>query len=190
VDTVAAPRTPGPWRTADGSAVELNDAKAAWALSARDVLIKTAKHYNAHVTYKELAEQVQELSGIRTRSPMRHWIGSVLDLAVDDSHRRGEPALAALCVRQDETVGEGYAYVLSVAGLDTPKDLEKHAANARLECHRFFGASMPPGGGRPTLTPRVAAARARAAKAVERPIFLCPGCFTQLPSSGQCDNCV
>ena len=189
MDKVPAPRTPGTWRAADGSAVEFNDAKAAWALSAREVLIRTAKHYNAHVTYKELAEQVQELSGIRTRSPMRHWIGSVLGLSVDDSHQRGEPALTALCVHQDETVAESYTYVLTLAGLDVPKDLEKHAANARLECHRFFGADLPPGGGRATLTPLVAAARERAAKAVERPIFLCQSCFTQLPNSGQCDNC-
>lgn len=189
MDTQDKTPTPGTRRITDGTAVPFGDAKAAWALAARDVLIRTARRYHGYVTYGELAEQVQLISGVRTRSQMRNWIGSVLGTVADDCHRREEPALSALCVRQDETVGIGYAYVLELAGEEVPEDLDDHAARARLDCYRFFGAELPDDGGRHALTPKVAEARRRGAKQQSGPPVVCPRCFTQLPMSGQCDNC-
>ena len=165
------------------------DAKLAWSMAAREVLIRTARTYHGYITYGELAEEVQQVSGVRTRSQMRNWIGGVLGLVADECHGRGEPPLTALCVHQDETVGVGYGYVLELAGEAVPDDLDGHAAAARLGCYRYFGADVPEGGGSPALTPKVAAARQRAAKQREPVPVLCPRCFIQLPSSGHCDNC-
>lgn len=182
-------QTPGTWRVTDGTPVPFGDAKTAWATAARGVLTRTATRYHGYVTYGALAEEVQELSGVRTRSQMRNWICAVLGMLADDIHRRVEPPLTALCVHQDETVGAGYAYVLELAGNAAPKDLDQVAAEARLECYRFFGALLPSDEGRPALTPKVAAARRRAARDRIEPSVFCPRCFTQLPMSGQCDNC-
>jgi hypothetical protein len=182
-------RTPGTWRVSDGSAVAFGAAKGAWSLAAREVLMRTAKSYHAYITYGELAEEVQQVAGIRTQSPMRHWIGAVLGSVADDCRLRGEPSLTALCVHQDETVGDGYAYVLEIAGEEIPEDLDFHAAEARFACYVAFGAELPAGGGHPALTAKVAAARRYKAKQIEVIPALCPRCFIQLPVSGRCDNC-
>ena len=180
---------PGTWRVADGSAVTFATAKQAWTLAARDVLIRTARRYHGYITYGELANEVQEITGIRTRSHMRNWIGAVLGRVADECLRRGESPLSALCVRQDETVGDGYAYVLEIAGEAIPDDLDMHAAEARLRCYRHFGAELPEDGGHPALTARVAAARRRRESKSEQPPAICGRCHLQLPASGRCDNC-
>jgi hypothetical protein len=180
---------PGTWRVADGSAVAFATAKQAWTLAARDVLIRTARRYHSYITYGELANEVQEVTGIRTRSQMRNWIGAVLGRVADECVRRCEPPLSALCVRQDETVGDGYAYVLEIAGEAIPDDLDMHAAAARLRCYRHFEAELPEDGGRPALTAKVAAARRRRASKPEQPPAICARCHLQRPASGRCDNC-
>jgi hypothetical protein len=130
--------------------------------------------YHATITYKDLAEEVQATSGIRTRRLLQNWIGDVLGTVAEDCHQAGEPLLSALCVRADGTVGPGYGKaVVDNFGGDPPDDLDMHAAVERLECHRFFGAQLPADGGSPALTPLVAAARRH----------------LMLPISGQCDNC-
>jgi hypothetical protein len=179
----------GTWRVSDGGGVAFREAMTLWAAAARDVLIDVAKRYHAYITYAQLAEEVQLISGVRTRSQMRNWIGKVLAAVVEDCHRRDEPPLTALCVHQDESVGDGYRYVLEVAGQAIPDDLDAHAAEARLACYRFFGADLPPDGGRPALPPAVVAARRRAARAEVKPVDICPTCFTALPRTGRCDTC-
>jgi hypothetical protein len=87
-----------------------------------------------------------------------------------------------------------------------------HAAKQRLEAHQYHGAIVPVDGGRPTLPPQLAKARAAAPKRatsagtrtraprtktatprkpkkpeIERAV--CPTCFLQLPATGRCDNC-
>ncbi len=183
------PHGHGTWRTRDGAAVAFSDARRIWTREARAVLVDTARRYHAYVTYGELAEAVQARTGIRTRSQMRNWIGWVLGRVADDCERRNEPPLSALCVRQDETVGEGYAYVVEIQGKPIPDDLDQHAAEARLECYRFFGADLPPDGGRAALTPKVAAARHRAKGRHSESVDVCPHCHTALPKSGICDYC-
>jgi len=59
-----------------------------------------------------------------------------------------------------------------------PGDLDMHAAEERLRCYQSFGADLPPGGGRPALTPQIAARRvwlARQSRA-DAPSSLCPSC--------------
>lgn len=184
---------PGTYRVSDQSAVEPSLALLEWVKVARPALHRTAMTYHATITYKDLAEEVQTTSGIRTRRLIQHWIGDVLGTVAKQCHQAGEPLLSALCVRADGTVGPGYGKaVVENFGGDPPDDLDMHAAVERLECHRFFGAQLPVDGGSPALTAQVAAARRRAAKRIapaeaSRPI--CPSCHLMLPISGQCDNC-
>jgi len=185
--------TPGTWRVSDGSAVLFRDAIAEWGRVAHDVLLDTATRYNDFVTYKELSEKVQEVSGIRTKSQMRNWIGKVLAVVVEECARRGEPPLTSLCVTQNQTVGDGYRFVLETAGEPIPDDLDHHAAEARLRCYRAYSTDLPSNGGTPTLPPRVTASREAAARkaAAARPekVELCPEHHTVLPRSGRCDYC-
>lgn len=184
---------PGTYREADKTAVSASDALTAWVAPARTALERTARTYHATTTYKELAEEVQAESGIRTRRLLQHWIGDVLGTVARDCHAAGEPLLSALCVRSDGTVGPGYAIaVVENCGGDPPEDLDMHAAEERFRCYQHFGAAMPADGGKSALTKQVAAARLRAKRQPSpsessRPI--CPTCHLMLPMSGQCDNC-
>ncbi|MEW1614691.1 MULTISPECIES: hypothetical protein [unclassified Streptomyces] len=164
-----------------------------WAREAYSLLIGVACSYHAVITYKELGTEVQERSGIHTRAPLQYWIGPVLGRVVREAHRRGDPPLTALVVHSgDGMVGEGYKEVLEIAGqppVQDALDRERHAARARLDCYRRFGAALPPGGGEPALAPRYRATieRRRARDAAPPPV--CRGCFVQLPATGVCDSC-
>ena len=187
--SLAVTPNPGTWRISDGSVVVFGVAKEAWSVAARVILIRTARTYGAYITYGELAAEVQQRTGICTRSQMRNWIGSVLGKVADECHLLGEAPLTALCVHEDGTMGVGYAHVLKIAGEAIPEDLELHAAQARLTCYQSFGADLPGDGGHPALTAKVAAARSKKAKKTEVIPALCPRCFIQVPVSGRCDNC-
>src|SRR3954468_935784 len=50
-------------------------ARATWASAARERLLAAAKDYHATVSYKELADFVQERSLVRTTQLHMHWIG-------------------------------------------------------------------------------------------------------------------
>ncbi|WP_261563309.1 DUF6884 domain-containing protein, partial [Frankia tisae] len=158
----AASASTGTYREADGAKVDFATARAAWAEAARDVLISVAGRYHAVTTYGELAEDVQRASGIRTTMLQMHWIGGVLGRVAEDCGSRGEPLLSALCVQKEEgIVGEGYAGAVEAVRGHRPEDPDQHAAEERLACHRHFGATLPPDGGRPALTRQVAARRDR-----------------------------
>lgn len=178
---------PGTYRASDNSPVDFREAVSAWTAAALPVLEGVARRYRATITYQELADEVQEATGIRTRVLMMNWIGQVLGGASLEAHRRGQPMLSALCVHADGTVGHGYA---ENYGGTTPADLEMHAAEERLRCYRYFGADLPPDGGTSALTPQVAARRTWLAgqarsHAAERPS--CPRCHLTLPTSGVCE---
>jgi hypothetical protein len=181
---------------ANSAAVPFEDALHSWQAPAGGALVRTARTYRAFITYKELAEEVQDHSGIRTRSLIMNWIGRVLGTVSADCHSRGEPLLSALCVREDGTVGPGYGIaVVENYGGQAPADLDARAAAERLNCYRYFGAAgLPADGGTPSLTPKVAAKRASLRIAPRRQVAeesrpLCPSCHLMLPMSGQCDNC-
>lgn len=184
---------PGTYREIDKTAVSASDALIAWVRQARPALERTAKTYHATITYKELAEEVQSESGIRTRRLLQHWIGDVLGAVAHDCYAAGEPLLSALCVRADGSVGPGYGIaVVENFGGEPPVDRDIHAAEERFKCYEHFGAAMPEDGGRPSLTKQIAAARLRATRRVSpaeaiRP--MCPNCHLMLPVSGQCDSC-
>ncbi len=175
-------------RSDDGTEVPWREANAAWAVAARPVLERAAEQYNAFLTYQQLAEAVQEDTGIVTGVPFRHWIGGVLG-AVAAAERPDEPILTALVVRADGSVGDGYAIPVTERDGRVPDDLDAHAAAERLACYRHFGADLPSDGGSPKLTPAVAQRRANRARRKERPREVCPTCRLTLPLTGECDFC-
>ncbi|ROS79127.1 hypothetical protein [Cellulomonas sp. PhB143] len=184
----------GYWNESDGSAVDAATAHDRWAQDAYGVLTEIATEYGGLITYGELAELVQEDSGIRTSVQQHHWIGKVLSRVVAEAHAEGVPPLTALVVRKDTgLVGEAYAEVLATEGAPVLDDVlasERHAAGARLRCYEYFGADLPPGGGVPTLAPEFAAKVARLQRTREVPVGTpCPNCFVIMPASGVCDTC-
>jgi hypothetical protein len=183
---------PGTYRESDGSRVDFATAKQAWAEAARPALLRAASVYHGWISYGDLAEEVQTLSGIRTRALMHYWIGEVLGMVSHQCHARGEPLLSSLCVDASGSVGPGYGTLLSeFDGPSVSEDLDTHAASERFKCYRYFGAELPTDGGRPALTPKLKASRERArqrSRAVPDR-SLCPRCHVMLPLSGQCDFC-
>lgn len=144
--------TPGTWHDdAPDVPVAMQRAKEAWAEVARPILERVARSCKATITYQELAQQVQDETGNRTRMLVHYWIGDVLGRVARKCHEEGMPLLSALCVNAEGSVGEGYGVaVLQTYGEPLPDDLDLHAAGERLECYRRFaplshtGHSMGP----------------------------------------------
>jgi hypothetical protein len=111
------------------------------------------------VTYKELADWVQERSLIRTKQLHMHWIGDVLARVSTACLERREPLLSALCVDARGHVGPGYAVAVEMQRGAPVTDLDDHAAEERLACHRWHGAELPEDGGKPVVTVRTPAPR-------------------------------
>lgn len=182
---------PGTYRVADGSHVEFTAALDDWTPRAYEALIATARRYDEVVTYLELGKHVQEASGIRTRSLLTNWIGKLLEAVAIQASKADEPPLTSLCVRQDGTIGPGYAKAPKSVGDDPGEDIEYYAAKHRLLCYRKYAKDLPADGGHPALTKseserrRAKAAQTRA----QAPRALCPTCFTEVPASGRCDYC-
>lgn len=169
--------------------VSTEDAHAAWAESAREMLVATARRYHHVITAKELAAGVQERTGITATQRAHYWIGSVLALVAEECAVRGEPNLSSLCVNAEGSVGRTYA--ATVTGGE-PDDPDTHAAAERLACHVHFEApGLPSGGGVAVLTGQLSASRSRVRKAAResRPVESCPRCFMVLPSQGPCLTC-
>ncbi|OKH85645.1 hypothetical protein EB75_19955 [Mycobacterium sp. ST-F2] len=183
-----------------GAFVEMKDAYDAWEPFAIGLLRDTASHYNSFVTYKQLAEFVQDQTGITHKALITNWIGELLGRVIRHCVLNDLPQLSSLCVTAEGTVGNGYRAVLAAdhqknAGdrgpTETLEQLDDHAARTRLDCYRYFGADLPPDGGEPTLTPQAKASRdyKRAQAKREAPPKLCPVHHTQLPATGVCDYC-
>lgn len=186
-----------------------------WAKHAYEVLVETAGRYNATITYSELAEEVQRRSNLWTQASMRSWVGALLVDLAKVNELRGEPALTALVVhKNDGQVGPAYDEVLRGAGLDPiddPGERELHAATARLECYRHWGADVPEGA-TPTLVARTRerqesrpsrsgpSGSGSSGSGPRRPVVsrrsaeprrgaVCPTCFMEMPVAGPCPNC-
>lgn len=174
---------------AHGAKVSQADAIAAWTVVARDVLLTTARRYHSVITYKELAAEVQEASGITTLQRLDYWIGSLLENVAIEATRRGDPPLTALCVHQDGTIGPGYARAPKSVAADPNADVDQLAAEHRLLCYREYAEDLPADGGVAALTPQVAARTARQRKAEPPARPVCPIHFEELPATGVCGSC-
>lgn len=176
----------------DAADVGSEESRDEWAVAARPVLLEAAGRYRAVVTHKDLAAEVQQQSGIRTRQQPHYWIGDVLARVASDCASRDEPLLSSLCVNSAGSVGTGYAASVREALGVTPADGDDHAAAERLKCYQHFGAQgLPADGGLPALTPKLRGTRDRTRKAAAaaKPIATCPICFMAIPATGVCDNC-
>ncbi len=172
--------------------VGLEEAQAAWADAAREMLIGTAGRYHHVLQSKALAAGVQERTGITAVQRVHQWLGPVLDRVAADCARRGEPNLTALCVNTEGSVGKGYAETVTAHTGEVPEDPDAHAAVERLACHTHFEArGLPADGGTAMLTPRLSASRSRLRKIAleDRPVESCPECFMVLSAQGTCLNC-
>ena len=162
-----------------------------WAAEARDLLVLTAGQYQAVTTTRDLAAYVQQESGVSTTRMTHSWIGDVLTRVARECASRGEPNLASLCVTTKGGVGQEYAAEVRAVTGSAPVDADQHAADERLACYRFFGATLPAGGGFSALTPQLTTSRARARKErieAQEPT-LCPVHHIAVPPSGVCDYC-
>ena len=160
-----------------------------WVPLAYDALVETARRYNGWTTYLELTDQVQEASGVRTRMLIGNWSGKLLERVAQLAADKGEVPLTSLCVHQDGTIGVGYARAPKSVAVDPGADVDEVAADHRLLCYTKYASDLPPDGGKPALTPKVAEARARR-KAHSRPeAKLCPDHFMELSSTGECSLC-
>ena len=166
--------------------------RASWAEAARPILVKVAQRYRAMISYKDLAAEMQEATGIATRQPMQHWMADVLHRVARDCAERNEPNLASLAVNAQGSIGAAYASTVLDTRGEEIGDSDDHAARERLACHTYFEApDLPADGGVPTLTEKVSAARTRARKAsaAAKPVDTCPACNMALPATKVCDNC-
>ena len=184
---------------ANGKYVSQADAIRQWTPAAREVLIETARQYGGWITYQELSDRIQKSTGITTDQLLAHWIGRVLGAVAADAEQRGEPRLTSVCVTAERLIGDGYPGV--PAGTDA-RTRERVAAEDRLECYRFFGATMPADGGTPTVLAPLPArparsdrpVRSRAAAAPTAPSAAlrettCPHCFMVVPAAAACRDC-
>lgn len=208
----------GFWRQPSGTPTSEAIALEAWVQETYDLLGTVAFDYHGTITTAELAERVQESSGIRTSRHESAWLPKVLLPVAHLCRRNGEPPLTALVVDpHTRWVGEAYDDVLRVDDrlpILEPVKREMHASAARLECYRWAG-SAPAGGGEPApvpepvgrkraprppgaapRTPRAPRAAAPAKPAAppriaasDRPVTVCPRCFMAIPATGLCDNC-
>lgn len=188
-----SPKTPsyGTYREVDRSRVEFSDALETWIGLAYDALILTASSYHAVISYGELAQKVQEASGVRTKMLLANWIGRLLERVAQEAKRVGDPPLTSLCVHQDGTIGEGYVNAPKSVDDSPGDDVELYAANHRLLCYRKYARDLPSDGGSPALTSVESERRRVAARHAKRaePPNLCRRCSTVLPVSGRCDYC-
>lgn len=175
--------------------VKPTEATNEWAAVATEILTEVAGHYLGLITYSDLAGQVQERTGMRTRAPYRSWIGGVLAATVARCRAESLPPLTSLVVYR----------------VDSDAAVEDTTALARFACYRRFAVDVPPEAiaeadaltraraaaaaeAEPAKKPRAARApraprEKKPAKPQEEAPKICPTCFVQLPATGVCDNC-
>lgn len=163
-----------------------------WTPLAYELLRDTAGSYGGVVTYLELSDHVQTKSGQRTTMLLMNWIGPMLDLIAKQAHRDDDAPLAALCVRADGTIGDGYLKSIVATTGGVVEDLQWRAAEDRLACYSKYASDLPAGGGEPQLTKQ---ARAQKERVPRKPVTekaageVCPTCFMEKSLTGACNNC-
>ncbi|MGQ0467666.1 MAG: hypothetical protein ACT4QG_20405 [Sporichthyaceae bacterium] len=205
-------RAPNTYRVSDGTAVWFNTALDAWIPLAYDELLAVASTYRKVIVHEDLAEHVQELSGIATRVEVGTWIPKLLEGVAILAKAQGDPPLTALCVRANGTVAPGYAK-LPKSVPDDAGDAEANAAKHRWLCYQRYAKDLPEDGGRPgpafakqrvarasssgSVTPRTTTPRAPRSSSAKPAVVapepvrapICPVHFQVLPPSGRCDLC-
>lgn len=178
------------WRDTDRSAVTVTEAISEWALVAWDVLEAVAARWRRTIDAEALGAEVQRRSGIHTDLPAATWIGPLLSLVTQRAHESHGPAVTSLVAGEDGGPHECFDEALTLAGTPGLTGLARRDAwlDARMACHRAYGAKIP-AGVTELPRPRVRKVVEAAAPAPERVAPVCPRCFLQLPATGVCDDC-
>ena len=116
-------------------------ARSEWASAAFEVLLQTAHHYEAVVTHTQLAEAVQERTGLHTRTESRHWIGQVLADVMRKCADQNLPPLTALAVVRADSGARGAGPETDAAEILAKR--EQRSVSARLRCYRRFAPDIP-----------------------------------------------
>ena len=173
----------GFWHEPEGTPTSEAVALETWALTAREILTRTAGTYHAVIREDQLAEELQVATSIRTTRALDRWLPKVLAPVSVLCDSVGEPPLTALVVGAHDDLA---------------------AARDRLECYQWAG-SAPADGGVPAQLPDSAPRRPSRARTAgsrpaapapkrrvaktDRPVNVCPTCFMAIPATGVCDNC-
>ncbi|MGY1754838.1 hypothetical protein [Blastococcus sp. SYSU D01042] len=192
---------PGTWHDSEPmKKVAWHVAVAAWVEAAQPVLEKVAATYGASITYDQLAEQLFDTTGYRTRMMLGQWIGKVLGPVQAATLTGGKPPLSALVVRKGTGgVGEGYVNHEHPGGFASFAERQHAAAVDRLTCYRAYCEDVPADAA-PQMTSLYLAKQSfsagaqrttlqKSAAAPQPPRRPCPIHGMALPAGGRCDYC-
>lgn len=184
---------PGTWREPHREmGIPRSVAVKEWSEAAIPILEEVASVYGGYIRYKDLAEMLQDRTGLRTTTLLVNWIGKPLEGVIRYCLERDLPALSALVVHAtDGRVGEGFNEFLTKTGRDPvidPLELEWVAAKERLKCYEIWCPDLPVGAEAKLTREYEEKTRPREAKA-PRPRAVCQSCGILLPNTGQCDDC-
>lgn len=191
-------QTPGTWHDSDPTRkVAWPVAVDAWVRATEEILEAVAATYGASITYEELAQQLFERTGYRTRMMLGHWIGQVLGPVQAATLTEGKPPLSALVVRAGTGgVGDGYINHEHPEGFASFVERQHAAAADRLTCYRTYCDHVPEEAA-PQMTPLYIAKQTwlhipkqtpRQKPAASAP-RTCSVHHMVLPASGRCDYC-
>ncbi|CCH89511.1 protein of unknown function [Modestobacter italicus] len=165
--------------------------------AAEAILEEVAATYGGSVTYDELAQQLFDRTGYRTRMMLGHWIGQVLGPLQAATLSDGKPPLSALVVRAGTGgVGDGYVNHEHPGGFASFAERQHAAAADRLTCYRTYCHDVPEDAA-PRMTSLFIAKRTsldsldRTPRQKPAPPVpkTCPIHHMVLPASGHCDYC-
>src|SRR3954470_4528883 len=190
--------TPGTWHDAAPTRkAAWHVAVAAWVQATEAILEGVAATYGDSITYDELAQQLFDETGYRTRMMLGHWIGKVLGQVQDATLTEGKPPLSALVVRAGTGgVGEGYINHEHPEGFASFAERQHAAAVDRLTCYRTYCDHVP-ADATPQMTSLFIAKGTSLdmadptprQKPTPPPLRICPTHNVALPASGRCDYC-
>ncbi len=189
---------PGTWHDADPTRkADWHVAVAAWVQASEAILEEVAATYGGSITYDQLARQLFDRTGYRTRMMLGHWIGQVLGPVQSATLTDGKPPLSALVVRAGTGgVGDGYVNHEHPEGFASFAERQHAAAADRLTCYRTYCDRVPEDAAPQMTSLFVAkgtslysAEKAPRPKLISHAPKTCPTHNMVLPASGRCDYC-
>src|SRR4051794_12869043 len=137
--------TPGTWHDAAPTRkAAWHVAVDAWVRATEAILEGVAATYGGSITYEQLAQQLSDRTGYRTRMMLGHWIGQVLGPVQAATLTEGKPPLSALVVRAGTGgVGEGYINHEHPEAFGSFAERQHAAAADRLTCYRRYCDRVP-----------------------------------------------
>ncbi|WP_147262046.1 DUF429 domain-containing protein [Blastococcus sp. TF02A-26] len=125
----------------------------AWIQATPTILERVAATYGGSITYEQLAHQLFDETGYRTRMLLGQWIGQVLGPVQAATLTGGKPPLSSLVVTAATGgVGDGYVNHEHPDGFASFAERQHAAAVDRLTCYRTYCDHVP-GDAAPQMTP-------------------------------------